>query len=324
MIGRIGIAFAAFMFMNVAGVDVGAVESEWARTDQSAVRLIAATTGVGDAANLRVGLEFDLQPGWKTYWRSPGDAGFPITVDWTGSVNLAQATVSWPAPHRITLFGLDTFGYEQHVVLPIVVAPQQRGQPVGLRAKVDYLVCTDICIPHQALLSLDLPAGAAAPSDHVQLIDQYVARVPGDGARQGLRLEHVGIARDGERPVLAITARADLMPFDKPDLIVEAPAGLYFAAPDVAMSEGGHVASFRLPATVDAGAPPLDQAELTLTLVDGVRGLERRLVPAVDGEGAPLQVGPALLSMLLVALFGGLVLNVMPCVMPVLSLKLLG
>ncbi len=321
-LGCIGVVCAAFIFMNRP---TGAVDSPWARTNESAVRLISATTGVGDAGELRAGLEVQLEPGWKTYWRSPGDAGFPIGVDWAGSTNLAQATVAWPAPHRFTLFGLDTFGYEHQVVLPVALQPQQPGQPIGLRAKVDYLVCTDICIPHQAMLSLDLPAGAAQASPHVQLIDQFVARVPGDGARQGLRLEHVGIARDGERAALEVTARAELMPFDEPDLIVEAPAGLYFAAPDVALGEGGHVARFRLPVTIDAGAPPLDRAELTLTLVDGTRGLERRLVAAAgDGVASPQPAGPALLPMLLVALLGGLILNVMPCVLPVLSLKLLG
>ena len=130
--------------------------SAWVRTEQSAVRLISATTAAGAAAELRVGLEFELQPGWKTYWRSPGDAGFPVSVDWAGSTNVAAATMSWPAPHRFSLFGLDTFGYDGRVVFPIEVRPAEVGAAVALDAKVNYLACAEICIPYDARLALTL------------------------------------------------------------------------------------------------------------------------------------------------------------------------
>ena len=91
----------------------------------------------------------------------------------------------WPVPHRFSLFGLETFGYKDQVVLPVAVRPQTPGQPVSLNAKVSYLVCAEICIPHDAQLQLDLPAGPAAPTDHAQLINRFVAQVPGDGARRG-------------------------------------------------------------------------------------------------------------------------------------------
>src|SRR5262249_59326870 len=88
---------------------------EWARTDQTAVRLVAAASAVGAADALSVGLQFTLKPGWKTYWRSPGDAGLPVTVDWAGSTNVASAVMAWPVPHRFFLNGLGTFRYEGEV-----------------------------------------------------------------------------------------------------------------------------------------------------------------------------------------------------------------
>src|SRR5215470_11524610 len=69
--------------------------SEWARTEQTSVRLVSATAAVGSSDSLRFGLQFTLKPGWKTYWRSAGDAGLPVTVDWTGSTNLANAAMAW-------------------------------------------------------------------------------------------------------------------------------------------------------------------------------------------------------------------------------------
>lgn len=304
--------------------------SDWVRTDQSAARLVSAATAAGASPELRAGLQIDLQPGWKTYWRSPGDAGFPVSVDWAGSTNLAAAEMAWPAPHRFSLFGLDTFGYETQVVFPITVRPEQVGQPVTLDAKVSYLVCSDICIPNDAEVRLELPAGTGAPTDHAQLIARFAAQVPGDGALDGLRLERTAIGGRDDARTLEVTARATVLPFEHPDLIVEAPTGLYFAAPEVRLEENGRLAQFSLPISRDDAAPALEASELTLTLVDGTRGLEQKIsgasLAADDVGSAPSSsVSPSsFVAMLLVALLGGLILNVMPCVLPVLSLKLLG
>jgi hypothetical protein len=78
----------------------GEAASDWAASDQGRVRLIAATSSAADAAMPRLGLEFDLAPGWKIYWRSPEGAGYPPAVDWSGSSNLAATEIAWPAPHR--------------------------------------------------------------------------------------------------------------------------------------------------------------------------------------------------------------------------------
>jgi suppressor for copper-sensitivity B len=320
---------AGVLAAAAAAAESGA--SAAARTEQSAVRLLSATAAVGTATELRAGLEFDLQPGWKTYWRSPGDAGFPVSVDWSGSTNVAAANLSWPAPHRFSLFGLDTFGYEERVVFPVEIRPSVVGEPVLLDAKVNYLVCQEICIPYDAQLRLKLPSGTATPTEHAQTIARFASQVPGDGARHGLVLERVRLAGTTESPLLEVSARSAIAPFEKPDLIVEAPQGFHFAAPATSLSEGGMRATFGLPITVNDGAPPLEKAALTLTLVDGTRGLEQRFVAGV-GFGDAIGAAPAVSSasassfvaMLLVALLGGLILNVMPCVLPVLSLKLLG
>jgi len=330
---RAGVVAALILFTAGAAEAADTGASEWARADESAVRLISATSAVGSATELRAGLEFTLQPHWKTYWRSPGDAGFPVTVDWAGSRNLAAAELTWPVPHRFSVYGLETFGYEDQVVLPIAVRPEIPGQPVVLIAKVNYLASSAICIPRDAQLRLELPAGPAAPTDNAQLINRFVAQVPGDGARQGLSLDRVALGGTTDHPLLDVVASSAITPFDKPDVIVEAPTGLYFSAPAVNISDGGMRATFQLPITLDTSEPPLKDAALTLTLADGVRGLEQKVIAGV-GIGDATQpvaamssataLAPSFVAMLLVALLGGLILNVMPCVLPVLSLKLLG
>ena len=326
-----GAAAVVLLTCAAAAADPGA--SDWVRADESAVRLISATSAVGTSSDLRAGLEFTLEPHWKTYWRSPGDAGFPVTVDWAGSRNVAAAEMSWPAPHRISVSGLETFGYENQVVLPVAVHLQTPGQPAVLNAKVNYLACSEICIPRDAQLTLELPAGTAAPTDYAQLINRFLAQVPGDGARLGMTLDRVELGGTAEHPTLEVDGFSEVTPFEKPDAIVEGPSGFYFSAPTVDIADGGRRVRFEIPITVDKGAPSLKDAALTLTLVDGVRGLEQKLVagvgihsPGSSATGRLQPVGSAslLITMLLVALLGGLILNVMPCVLPVLSLKLLG
>lgn len=295
--------------------------SSWAATDQTEVRLVSAAAAVGEAQVLRLGLEFTLRPGWKIYWRSPGAAGFPPMLDWSGSENLAGAAMAWPAPERFSVLGLDTLGYEDEVVFPLAARPAQPGLPLRLRLKVDYLTCREICIPYTARLALDLPAGPAAATSFAHLIDRFENRVPGDGRAAGLAIARAVVTGPEARPALEVVAEAR-EPFERPDLFVEGPAQLDFTAPTVALSRGGHLATFRIGiGTVAAAFPDWPATALTLTLVDGPRAVEARVMPSA----APATTAWATLAaMLALALLGGLVLNLMPCVLPVLSLKLLG
>ncbi len=309
--------FLAALLTIVAATPAMAASSAWAEREQLRVRLIAATEAVGEADTLRLGLEFALAPGWKTYWRSPGDAGYPIAIDWRGSTNLADASMLWPAPHRFQLFGLETFGYQDEVVLPIVLRPETPGEPMRLRAHLRYLVCEEICIPYEETLSLDLPAGVATPAAEAQLIDRYLALVPGDGRAVGLAIDAFEVEEAGGEAVLRIRARSDLMPFEKPDAIVEGPAGYGFSAPEVAL--GGQTAALRIRVSVPSGATPIGETPFTVTMTDGVRAMEAALTPVpVDGG---LFAG-GFIAALVAALLGGFILNVMPCVLPVLAMKL--
>lgn len=301
-----------------SGSAAAAPESAWNRNDHAGIRLVAAAVATGTADDLRFGLHFQLAPGWKIYWRSPGDAGLPPRVDWSGSANFAAAEIRWPAPERFELFGLDTFGYGGEVVLPIDVKPRQAGAPIALAARVEYLVCEKICVPYDAQLTLSLPAGAATPSAHAHLIDRFVARVPGDGA--GIAIERAEF-HPGEAPQLSVTARGALA-FARPDAFIEGPKGWTFGKPAVVLDDGGRRAVLRAPARADAGAASdtLTGGEVTVTFVDGERAAERRLTVLA---GAAARGELALAGVLALALLGGLILNLMPCVLPVLSLKLL-
>jgi suppressor for copper-sensitivity B len=329
---RVAVLLALIVAGGIARADSGAGNA--VATEQSAARLVSAVTGTGTLDRIPVGLDITLKPGWKTYWRSPGDAGFPPVLTFDGSENVAKTEIAYPTPHRFSLFGLETFGYKDEVVYPIAVTPAKSGQPVRLKAHLRYLVCAEVCIPYEADLALDIAAGAAVPSDRAPLVNRFRAMVPGDGRAAGMALQSAAI--DGSRK-LVLKATSPAETFSAPDVIVEGPASLIFGKPAVALSDGGHAATLTVPVSQsdDSTAPP--SGDVTLTLTDGERGLEQRLTlaglspgplmaaPASTAASAIASPSPASVSLLLilgVAVLGGIVLNVMPCVLPVLVLKL--
>ncbi len=317
-----------FLLLLLAAGPAQALGSDWLDHEQARVRLLATASLPETPEELRLGLQFDLQPGWKIYWRTPGEAGIPPQLDWSGSENLADPEILWPVPHRFTLFGLDTFGYDGEVVLPIHARIERPGEPVRLEADLRYLICSDICIPQEGALRLDLPSGGAPSSIDGFLISKAESLVPGDGGAVGLSLDRSGLVGDPEAPLLEVVARSEI-PFEAPDLLVEGPPGYLFAKPAVDLSEDGKTAVLRAQSERGPLAEGvLEGKRITLTLTDGRRGLEQNAVTRfAPGEGAgaggPSGSGAALWQMLALAVLGGFILNLMPCVLPVLSIKLL-
>lgn len=292
------------------------------------MRLVSAVGGVGDLAELRLGLEFRMQPGWKIYWRSPGTSGYPPKARWTESMNVASAAIDWPAPLRFTVFGIEAVGYKDEVVLPLTVRPETPGQPLQLRAEVNYLTCKELCVPGDGVLSLDIPAGPATATPEAALIDRYRAQVPVAAGLLGVAVDEAVLKPDEQDSVVLRLAIRSETPLARPDIFVEGPLAAFFESPDAKLLDGGR----RVVATLrGVGAEPAEMVAepLLVTLVDGDRAAEQAIpgelvdaFPALPpGYGA--SGGVSLWAILGLALLGGLILNLMPCVLPVLSLKFL-
>lgn len=319
---RMGTLAAASFLLIGLGWPAWAATSNWASEQHGAARLISAVEATGSSTQVDVGLQLRLTPGWHTYWRSPGDAGIPPVIDWKGSENFAGAEIAWPAPKRLpSLGGLETVGYEDGVVLPIVVRLEHPGAPLRLHAEVDYASCKDICIPYHASLDLALPVGLARPGPEAPLLAEARARVPGDlSAAQSELLGAVVEATSGSA-VLSVRLASTVTPFSSPDVFVE---GLQKGAPgrpETTLSAAGKTATLRVPIAGEPAATIAGQ-NLKVTIVDGARAAETEITPAL-GNLPALKVDAGRMAILGLALLGGLILNLMPCVLPVLSLKLL-
>jgi DsbC/DsbD-like thiol-disulfide interchange protein len=107
-------------------------------------------------------LRLTLAPGWKTYWRAPGDGGIPPLFDWTGSGNLSDVSVSWPVPEVFYLNGMRSVGYSDVVTIPIEFRPVEGGSTIAVSGRVEIGVCEDICVPVSLVVAADLPPGGAS------------------------------------------------------------------------------------------------------------------------------------------------------------------
>jgi len=146
---RAALGFAATLFTSSFAVEAQAQDaSPWQKDGHSAVRLLA---GSRSGAVLLGGVAFQLQPGWKTYWRTPGDSGVPPRFDFSKSDNVEAVTVLWPAPKKFDDgAGGVSLGYHDQIVLPLRIVAKNVDKPVTLRAEINYAVCEKLCIPVEA------------------------------------------------------------------------------------------------------------------------------------------------------------------------------
>lgn len=291
------------------------------------VTLITAENSVASGASaISGGLSLSLGDGWKTYWRSPGEVGLPPEIDFAGSENVASVEMLWPAPHRFTAFGIQNFGYSGDVVLPLSIQLETPGEPATLQANVNLLVCSDVCVPLNFDLTIELPGNGVGGADAIDLssaeqIARFVAQVPIEGPSEFVSEIDAFVDDAGE--MLTITARgADA--FQTPDLFPEMAGYTAFGEPDIRLGDGGTSVWAQFPILV---LDP-ESTDVTITLTDGDRAatLSATLVDAPIPAPFNLQVEQTSFAALawigLFAILGGLILNVMPCVLPVLSIKL--
>jgi suppressor for copper-sensitivity B len=293
---------------------VHAASTDWMGDKRGTFRLVTASdTTRGDT--LQIGLEFRYAQGWHGYWREPGAAGIPATIDWSRSSNLAGEDTAWPAPKRLTIDGLDTAILDNAFVLPVTLNLRDPHKPTVLALTVSYAACAQICVFEHANVSLTLQPGAGAPSAEAAIVETARAALPQSPEAPGITIERQYIEPATDKTQRLVVELRSRRPLVKPDLFVEGTGAGLPPAPTVAYSNDRHDATLTTPIVFKK---PQD-APLLLTFVDDGRSIE------FSGP-APISAGVdrGLLSILAIALAGGLILNLMPCVLPILSIKLFG
>ncbi|MDR6624737.1 thioredoxin family protein [Caulobacter segnis] len=311
----------------VAGpvVNSGHIESE----------LVPQESGIAPGGTVYVALRQKIQKDWHTYWRNPGDAGEPTKIAWTLPAGWAAGDMVWPTPIKAKLGPLLDYAYEGEVLIPVPIsapASAQVGTTVSLTAKVSYLVCEQVCVPEDAELSLLLPvvAGSAgADPKWGGKIAEVLAKAPKPAGLKAV------FKLDGQALKLAVTG-GPLKGVDMADayFFPYSPKVIEHAA-EQAIERGPEGLTLTLKPGYDFVGGGTAPAELqgVLALADGsaweITATPGEPPPAAAGLGAPPAKSRAstadapggLIGALALAFLGGLILNLMPCVFPVLSMK---
>ena len=308
-------------------------------TDNVKARLVSEVNGVGPGQVFWVALDLNIRDGWHTYWRNPGDSGEPTKLAWQLPPGFTAGDIVWTTPHRFEIAPLVNYGYAKHAMhLVQITAPKdlKAGTPVTLAAKASWLVCSDVCIPEGADLQLTMPASAQAGGIDPKESSLFTAargelpsaQPAATSARiQGDQLV-ISLGSDWGATLAQIKSLS-FFPYDE--------GGIEYATPQ------------KLTRTKDAVElsmkvgykPPNAGAIRGVLVVSQQNGAQTDTVPieiAADFSGAgaeQVKAGPrfapvaqahqepqhSLIVLMLLAMLGGLILNLMPCVFPVLSIK---
>jgi DsbC/DsbD-like thiol-disulfide interchange protein len=266
---RAALGFTATLVASLLAIEARAQDaSPWQRDGHSAVRLLA---GSRSGAVLLGGIAFQLQPGWKTYWRTPGDSGVPPRFDFSKSENIEAVTVLWPAPMKFDDgAGGHSLGYKNQFVLPLRIVPKNADKPVTLRAGVNYAVCEKLCIPVEANAELAFTSVASTEDSGLFAALDTVPKPAQIGDPNPLTIRDV--KRDGKSSVLVDVATPDAR---EVSLFVEGPTPDW-ALPVPTLLEHSPPGVKRFAFELDGlppGASPAGAA-LKLTLVGGDRAYE--------------------------------------------------
>ena len=266
---RAALGIAATLSVACTAIEVRAEDaSAWQRDTHSAIRLLA---GSRSGAVLLGGIAIQLQPGWKTYWRTPGDSGVPPRFDFSKSDNVEAVTVLWPAPMKFDDgAGGFSLGYKKLVVLPLRIAVKNTDKPVTLRADISYAVCDKLCVPVDARAELAFASVASTEDGNLSDALNAVPKPATVGDPNPLTIRDV--KRDGKANVLVDVSAPDGKDVS---LFVEGPTPDW-ALPVPKLIEGGPAGVKRFVFELD-GLPTgasADGAALKLTLVSGDKAYE--------------------------------------------------
>ena len=330
----------------VLAVPAWAGESAPFVSKRTTATLITEADSIGPDGRARIALRLRIAEGWHTYWRNPGEAGVPVELTPALSSGATAGPIDWPMPARIVENGIMTYGHEGEILLPLTLTLDRGVDAVSGRLQANWLVCKDICVPEEASFPIALPLGTGAPSESAALFRRHDATVPRPSPWTATIAPDGTLSVRGRELSPATVTAAWFIPDEPGQIVDNAPQPL-------TPLEGGFTLGLRLVKPLAPGAgvhgvlavhdrsgaganvlltearaavpsasealSPVSQASVSQASVS-----EASVSPA---PAFPVPVPPAPVSLgrvLAFAFLGGLILNVMPCVFPILAMKAVG
>ena len=297
-----------------------AISSDWSVSETSKLRIISPYSQI-DTKEFVIGLEYKMEPGWKTYWKSPGDGGFPQTISWENSSNVKNVNILWPTPIEFEILGLTSLGYQNNVIFPLTVEVKDASQDTFLNLHVNFLICKDICIPGDARIFLKIPSGEKKLTDNYFIVEQALSLLPEkDFNISYLKKINANFFENNSNSIIQLEFESDKN-FSNPEIFLHTPFGLPVVNNSISYSYNNRI--IKADFNYDKKLISKEAFSLEVIIKDKNHNFEHTLnIKKADKNLNPI-INDTLFYYITISLLAGLILNVMPCVFPILSIKLI-
>ena len=307
------------LFSLVASYSM-ALSSDWSVGETSKLRLISAYSQ-NDSKNFMIGLEYQMDPGWKTYWKSPGDGGFAQSISWENSTNVKNVNILWPTPIEFEILGLTSLGYQNDIIFPLEIELEDELKNTFLNLHITFLICKEICIPGDATIFLEIPSGEKKLTNNYYDLEKALSLLPKEDFNGSyLKKINFNVFNDDTHSTIQLIFESDKN-FVSPKIFLHSPFGLPVIKNSLNYSNDSKkiTANFKF----DKDLISKNNFPLEVSISDVNHNFKQVLNVEVNDKPLRSKINKSFIYYILISLLAGLILNVMPCVFPVLSIKLM-
>ena len=296
------------------------ISSDWSVSETSKLRLVSPYSQ-NDSKNILIGLEYQMEPGWKTYWKSPGDGGFAQTISWDNSTNVKNVNILWPTPIEFEILGLTSLGYQNDVIFPLQIDLEDKLKNTFLNLHVNFLICKEVCIPGDATLFLEIPSGEKKLTDNYFNLEKALSLLPEEDFNSSYIKEiNLKTLSDDKRSTFQLQFNSDKV-FYNPKIFLHSPFGLPVVKNSISYSNDNKRITTDF--NFDKNLISENKFPLEIIIKDKNHNFKQVLDVQMQNQSINLETNRNYFYYILISLIAGLILNVMPCVFPVLSIKLM-
>ena len=299
-----------------------AIETSWSNGIESQTRLISPFDKNNFQNKFILGLEYKLNQGWKTYWQSSGEGGFPQEIKWVKSKNIKQIEIFWPIPKYFEILGFTSVGYTERVIFPIQIEINDINKETIVDLDINYLTCKEICIPGDASLQLIIPPGKGALTEYYYDIQKALSSVPKkikENSNNNINFNTKAFKNKKNISIIVSANSKNII--QEPEFFLHSKLGLPVVKPQIKFSSNLK----SLEARFDFEKQNFVKNNFMMNFVfkekQSAFQFDRNIVVKEFSKISFLN--NSVIYILIISLIGGIILNIMPCVLPVLSIKVL-
>ena len=312
--------FTYIILLCIVTTQGNTISSDWSVSETSKLRLVSPYSQ-NDSKNILIGLEYQMEPGWKTYWKSPGDGGFAQTISWDNSTNVKNINILWPTPIEFEILGLTSLGYQNDVIFPLEIELEDKSKNTFLNLHVNFLICKEVCIPGDATLFLEIPSGEKKLTDNYFNLEKALSLLPEEDFNSSYIKEiNLKTFSDDQSSIFQLKFKSDKV-FYNPKIFLHSPFGLPVVKNSISYSNDNK----RITTDFNFDKDLISEKKFPLEIIikDKNHNFKQVLDVQTQNQSLNLETNHTYFYYILISLIAGLILNVMPCVFPVLSIKLM-